>query len=138
MPDDFDYSLPRKAGIRRTVEQPIITMLMIVLSVLITAAFLTSSDMKGTAWYAIGNGGVATIFQVWEGKYWALITCTFVHANFVHIFFNMYWMWHLGRAIETAINPLAYIGFIVASAAVGSGVEIFVSGQTGIGMSGVV
>lgn len=138
MPDDFDFSMPRRAGVRSATEQPIITILVIAFSLLMTAAYWTSDGMKGTTWYAVGHGGVANIFQVWDGRYWALVSCVFLHANPMHILFNMYWMWQLGRAIETSIHPLAYVGFLLASAAIGSGVQIFVSGQTGIGMSGVV
>src|SRR5580658_8984336 len=120
MPDDFDYSLPRKARARQSVDQPIITMLLIGLSVAFTAAFWYSQNDKTSPVSGIANIGVVSAWEIWDGKYWGMITSMFPHVNFVHILFNMMWTWRLGAAIEKEMNPIAYLLFVVAAAAIGS------------------
>jgi rhomboid protease GluP len=46
-------------------------------------------------WYA--NVGVLTL----SGEWWRLLTCVFVHANFIHIAFNMWCLWDLGALSES-------------------------------------
>jgi membrane associated rhomboid family serine protease len=46
-------------------------------------------------WYA--NVGVLTL----SGEWWRLLTCVFVHANFMHIAFNMWCLWDLGALSES-------------------------------------
>jgi GlpG protein len=138
MPDDFDYSLPRKARLRTSTEQPIMTMLLIALSVAFTAAYWYSNYDKTSPFRGIANIGVVSAADIWDGKYWALITSMFPHANLMHIAFNMMWTWRLGAAIEKEVHPVAYLFFILGAAILGSGVQLCIAGQTGIGMSGVV
>ncbi len=75
---------------------------------------------------------------IWGGKYWALITSVFVHREWLHFAFNIYWLWILGGALERVIGPLRMLAFFLMAAIVSSGVEFAVSGSTGIGASGVV
>ena len=138
MPDDFDYSQPRSARLRQSTDQPIITMLLIVLSVVFTAAYWYANYDKTSPIRGIANIGVVPAADIWDGKYWALITCMFPHINIIHIVFNMMWTWRLGAAIEKEMHPVAYLLFVIAATVLGSGVQLCIAGQTGIGMSGVV
>ena len=68
-----------------------------------------------------------------------MVTTAFVHGGWLHLLFDMLWLVQLGRILENTLHPLAYLGFVVAAAAVGSGCELLIPPhQTGIGMSGVV
>src|SRR5690242_9171619 len=51
---------------------------------------------------------------------------------------NMYWLWVLGTRMERAIGSTRFLAFVVASAFVGSCVQLAVSDTTGIGASGIV
>ncbi len=46
------------------------------------------------------RGGIA------EDQYWRLISSAFLHENFLHIGFNMYLLYLLGRMLEPAIGSL--------------------------------
>ena len=38
-------------------------------------------------------------------KVWQLITCGFLHANFLHLAINMYALWMFGSDVERAVGP---------------------------------
>jgi rhomboid protease GluP len=51
-----------------------------------------------------GNLGVLTV----RGQWWRLLTSTFLHAGLVHLAFNGYFLWAIGRVTERVFGPLAY------------------------------
>jgi GlpG protein len=138
VPDDFDYSAPpRRDGINRPAN-PILTPLLCIACVIITLAYWTPNSPPGTLWYVIGHFSVQSSNAIWDGRYYALLTSFFVHGGIAHILFNMLWLWRLGNIVETSIPLWKYLLFMVGAAFVGSCCEIAVSGQTGVGASGVV
>ncbi|WPD24504.1 MAG: rhomboid family intramembrane serine protease [Candidatus Electrothrix scaldis] len=77
-------------------------------------------------------------FRIWTGAIWALVTAAFVHFDFWHILFNMWWTKDFGRILEPSMGRKTYLAFILAAAIVSSGVQLLFTDQTGIGFSGVV
>jgi len=87
------------------------------------------------AWHQLGY---ADAFDVWDGSYYAPITSVFLHVDVIHLLFNLYWLWVLGRTMERTLGTLRYLGFFLISAVVSSGCELAIGGETGVGLSGVV
>jgi len=134
MPDAWDFSQkPQRAG--PVLQTPILTYLMVALSVVITVAYLLPGVVSSPLWYQLGHFGFANTSGTAP---WGFVTTIFIHGSALHLIFNMLWLLQLGRMLETSLHPLVYLAFIVGAAAVGSGCEVLVSGSTGIGMSGVV
>ncbi len=77
-------------------------------------------------------------FHLWTGAVWGLVTAAFVHFDFWHILFNMWWAKHFGSVLESDMGHKKYLLFILCAAMASSGVQLLFSGQTGIGFSGVV
>jgi rhomboid protease GluP len=48
--------------------------------------------------------------NILAGEYWRLITPIFFHASLLHVFFNMYALYNVGRQIE---RPLGYARFLM-------------------------
>lgn len=80
--------------------------------------------------------GYFTMPDIYQGRWWALITTAFVHIEPMHIFFNMYWLYQLGPVIERQFGALNFLAFILGTAFISSGWQIATS-HGGIGFSGV-
>jgi GlpG protein len=74
--------------------------------------------------------------RIWSGAVWGYITSAFVHVQIWHLAFNVYWLWILGGAVERHFGPRWWLLFFLAAAWISSGAE-FLTGDTGLGMSGV-
>lgn len=80
-----------------------------------------------------------TLFgKIRQGEVWRLITPVFLHANFLHILFNMAWLWVLGRQIENRLGVVR-LGILSLLIGVISNVaQYLVSGPIFLGYSGIV
>lgn len=59
-----------------------------------------------------------------SGQWWRLFTSTFVHFGIVHIAFNMWCLWELGRALEFLMGRKAFVLTYVVSGLAASMVSI--------------
>jgi GlpG protein len=74
--------------------------------------------------------------EVREGQVWRLFTCVFPHGDFIHLAFNVYWLWALGSLVEESFGHVRTLSLIVLLA-VGSSAADFALMRGGIGLSGV-
>lgn len=140
MPDNWDFTQkPKREG--NLGQTPILTYLLVALSFVTTAAYLTAGNQPGTLWYSVGHFGFA---ETPGAAPWGLLTTVFIHGSWMHLIFNMLWLVQIGRILEATLSPVVYLAILVGAAAVGGGCEFLVElltlhqGSTGIGMSGVV
>ncbi len=66
--------------------------------------------------HAIGNGlltewGYFSAGTLQRFQLWRIITFQFLHADILHIAFNMYFLYFFGRIVESALTPLRYLAF---------------------------
>jgi membrane associated rhomboid family serine protease len=76
-----------------------------------------------------------------QGEYWRLLTGGFLHdvSNPLHIGFNMYILWWLGRMMEPALGHVRFVALYLASLLAGSFGAILVQPTAAtIGASGAV
>jgi GlpG protein len=106
-----------------------VTAVLCAISVVVTA---------GTLLDARAHWGYLPPHEVRDGGYWALITTTFVHSGPLHLLFNVSWLWNLGRAVERSVGTVRFLSFFLAGAFITSAIQLGVSDQTGVGMSGFV
>lgn len=91
---------------------------------------------KSPEWF--GFWGYYESIDIYGGSYRGLITSTFLHINFLHAAFNMYWIWYLGRSLEQHLGTVNMLLFWIMAAFVSSGIQLALSDETGIGASGVL
>lgn len=96
-------------------------------------------------WEGIYNSFVAHRFfeapmfvQIREGEVWRLITPIFLHANFLHIAFNMLWLWSLGKPVEQRLGIVRYLILMAMVAFCSNVAQYLMSGPLFMGYSGVI
>jgi membrane associated rhomboid family serine protease len=57
---------------------------------------------------------------------WQLITCGFLHANFLHLAINMYALWMFGSDVERVLGPRHYLTLYFASLLCSSATQLIV------------
>ena len=74
-----------------------------------------------------------------NGDWWRLITSAFLHANLLHIAFNMYFLWFVGSAVEQALGRGRFILIYFVSALAGSaGALVLTPTEFTVGTSGAL
>ena len=90
------------------------------------------------AWWNGSN--ISQLFEnaeIRRGQWWRLITSVFPHSSFLHLAFNLYWLWIMGKTVERIYGHLRTAALLILFA-VGSSSLQFAFAQGGIGLSGVV
>jgi len=73
------------------------------------------------------------------GDWWRLITSAFLHASLLHIAFNMYFLWFVGTAVETALGRGRFLLIYFVSALAGSaGALVWSPTSPTVGASGAI
>jgi membrane associated rhomboid family serine protease len=74
------------------------------------------------------------------GEWWRIFTAALLHANFIHIGFNMYALYLFGPRLEQQVGSPAFSALYVASAATGGLVSYLLGdpNQISIGASGAI
>ncbi|MEX2293592.1 MAG: rhomboid family intramembrane serine protease [Acidimicrobiales bacterium] len=84
----------------------------------------------------LSNGDV---IGVGAGEWWRLITSGFLHANLIHIGFNMWVLYQLGRLLEPALGRFRFgLVYLVAMLCGGFGVLLVSPSGLTVGASGAV
>lgn len=110
---------------------PFVSLLLVVASVVVTIIAYLLPEPTYTWLYA--NGG-----EIWVArKWWGLLGSVFIHGGVMHLVFNCYWIWLLGRLLERELGSVRFLGLFLGTAAFSSIAELAWAGQPGVGMSGV-
>jgi membrane associated rhomboid family serine protease len=73
---------------------------------------------------------------IWDGQLWRLLTACFLHADPLHLAFNLYWLWILGSLLEQWLGSLRYVALLLLFA-FGSSAAQFTFDGPAVGLSGV-
>jgi GlpG protein len=76
--------------------------------------------------------------EIFAGQIWRLFTPAFIHFGFMHIIFNLLWLYQLGSVIEQRQNMKRMLILVVIISALSNLAQYFWSGPLFGGMSGVV
>lgn len=63
-----------------------------------------------------GNFGPRTVL----GEWWRLVSCMFVHVGLLHIGFNTYVLWHIGKVTEKLLGQTGFMIVYFLTGAIGS------------------
>jgi membrane associated rhomboid family serine protease len=125
--------------LRSSAQGDTVTRALIALNVL---AFL-GEMFTGSNGYRAGG----TLYDNWalfgpavaDGEYWRLVTSGFLHSGVIHIGFNMYLLWILGRMLEPVLGPWRFGALYAVSLLGGAFGALLISpNAVTVGASGAV
>jgi membrane associated rhomboid family serine protease len=74
-----------------------------------------------------------------NGDWWRLITSAFLHANLIHIAFNMYFLWFVGTAVENALGRGRFLAvYLISGLSGAAGALVFTPTSPTVGASGAL
>jgi GlpG protein len=114
-----------------------LTIALVVASVALTFLSDFSKNGKITDWLILSNTGME-LTELWHGQLWRLWTPMFLHISWVHLIFNMWWLYDLGAAIEIRMGTLALAGLVLATELGGTVGQLLISQPVFVGFSGAV
>ncbi len=118
---------------------PQLTFALIAINVVAYLASASGGSGFGGASGSVLAKGDIYAFVVADGEWWRIITAGFLHANVLHIAFNMYLLYVLGTMLEPAIGKLRFGLIYVVSLIGGSfGCLLLEPNNAAVGASGAV
>lgn len=76
--------------------------------------------------------------KIREGQFWRLISPVFLHSDIFHIFFNMIWVFVLGKEMEPKLGAWRLFLFMLITGIFSNTAQYFMSGPNFIGFSGII
>jgi membrane associated rhomboid family serine protease len=114
---------------------PVVTISLIAISVALTAL----TDFSLVMPLIIGLPGRPLFSDILSGEVWRLVTPMFLHLSFLHIVFNMMWLWDLGRLVELVKGSIFLLLLVLVTGAASNVAQYAITQSPGFGgMSGVV
>jgi GlpG protein len=81
---------------------------------------------------------VTLFHNIRQGEWWRLVTPTLLHYQFLHLLFNMAWLWMLGNQIEHRLGKWKLLLLTLIIALVTNVAQYLMTGPLFLGYSGVV
>ncbi len=114
-----------------TPKKPIVTYALIIINVIVFLLSLFNESI--IQMFAVNRFFIADL-----GQYYRLFTGIFLHANFLHLIFNMYALYVIGMQLESFLGKWKYLIVYLLSGLGGSMLSIFFSNGYSIGASGAI
>jgi membrane associated rhomboid family serine protease len=109
-------------------------------AILIAVFVLTLLVGGGTPLWALNRLGALDTASILAGDYFRLVSCTFLHGDFVHLLFNTFVLVALGTSLERIVGPWRFLAIYGVSGLVGSVVSAWrlSDGGISVGASGAI
>lgn len=121
--------------------RPVVTSVLVTLNVAVFAWTVVTAG-------SLGRNDRAPLFQAWtltpgavaDGEWWRLVTGGFLHYGPIHLLFNMWALWVIGRSVEPALGSARYLAVYLVSLLGGSAAVMLLTspGADVAGASGAV
>jgi membrane associated rhomboid family serine protease len=125
---------PEKVALRKYL--PVMTLVICGLCLILFIGI--NFEQAPLTWNSYRKWGICSPDDIWSGKLWGLLTSNFVHVQYWHILFNVWWFWKFGKKIEYVSSKSIYLFLIISSGIICSIYQLLFSVETGFGLSGIV
>lgn len=114
-------------------KKPIVTYILIAINVLIFLLGIGLNIHIGLL-NAFGNSSI----YIKQGQYYRLFTSMFLHADIIHIGFNMYVLYVLGKQAESFFGKFKFLAIYILSGLSGSLLSMLLTQGISVGASGAI
>ena len=114
------------------IKKPVVTYFLIALNIFIYIILVVFGRDE-----FITSFGLHPIL-VKSGEYYRIISCMFLHANFLHLLFNMYALYIIGSQIENFFSKWKYLFIYLFSGIVGALMSMIFTKTWSVGASGAI
>ena len=90
------------------------------------------ADKPQPAWIEVLYQG----WGVWLGHVWKHLTSMFIHYGWIHILFNGFVLWGIGRIYETRFGTVTFLGVLLLTGMAGQAAEFMAHEAQAGGLSG--
>ena len=90
------------------ITRPYVTFTLIAINVVVYLLDLGTTSNPQTGQQSLSDRGVLFGPAVADGDWWRPITAGFLHASIIHIGFNMFLLFQLGRLLEPAMSRISF------------------------------
>ncbi len=116
--------------------KPTVTTAILVITILVYAAQMITERLTGTDIPAVL--GIKSNQAIMAGQYWRLLTPMLLHGSILHIGFNMYALYSLGRGLEGLWGHARFLLLYLAAALAGNTASYWFSPNPSLGASTAV
>jgi rhomboid protease GluP len=128
-----DTAVRQRIRIDLPDRKPVVTFLLLVITILIYGAqIMTDINLGYDLPAAIGMKSNQLIM---DGQYWRLITPMFLHGSILHLGFNMYALYILGRRIERFYGSMRFLALYIIAGITGNMFSFFFTSAPSLGSS---
>ncbi|MGB9740140.1 MAG: rhomboid family intramembrane serine protease [Candidatus Bathyarchaeia archaeon] len=96
-------------------KRPMVTLVIIALNVAVYALTSYANFFLEVSDYWVSAGGFVPSLIAMPTQWYRIFASMFLHADFFHILFNMYFLYLFGRAVENALGGLRYLTLYLIS-----------------------
>lgn len=126
-------SPPQRIRIEIPERKPLVTMVLMVITVLIYfGQLLTDLTIGYDLPAALGMKSNELIIS---GQYWRLVTPMFLHGSIIHLGFNMYALHILGRRVERFFGSIRFLGLYLVAGIAGNVFSFIFTSAPSLGSS---
>lgn len=143
---DNEMNRRMNAAEQKMVRKPLVTWLLVGSNVLLyvlallwglSDRFVITKEMMPPV-QLVFYSGMKVNALVAQGEWWRLVTSMWVHMDFMHIGFNMYGLYMIGRLIEAFYGRKRYLFLYVISGLIGSVCSYYFTTNPSGGASGAI
>jgi len=122
---------------RGTALPSFMTYLMIAVTVVVSLAAMSGAVDSGG--FSLEDKLALQPLLVAHGDYYRLLSVVLVHANMLHLLFNMYAFWYAGQLVERMYGPWRMLAmYVICGIAGGAASYAFGGNGYGVGASGAI
>ena len=139
--DDISRSiLSKKVAVtqKMTVKSMAVTFTLMIINIIVYTFTAFKSGGTDINIFVLISYGAKVNELIHAGEYYRLFTSAFLHADFMHILFNMYALFALGRIVEEFMGKWKMLGIYCFSALTGGILSYLYTPNVAVGASGAV